>query len=96
MRQDVGQGDIFNRKQRVEGIIYIYYYHVANFIQKWNCIFFLCAMAINDNKKKGDDVLICCSKCLKYPFFITITAVLINNCIVLCNINFFVFFRDLL
>ena len=51
MRQDVGQGDILNRKQRVLGIIYIYYYNVVNFIQKWNCIF-LCAMAINDNKKR--------------------------------------------
>ena len=33
----------------------------------------------------------------KVPIFITITAVLINNCIVLYNINFFLFFfRDIL
>ena len=82
MRQDVGQDDcglnILNKRQRV-GIIYIYYYQVANFIQRWNCI--LCHGLLQDKRqqKKGDDVSICCSKCLKYPFFYN------NNCAVTKN-----------
>ena len=56
--------------------------------------FVFCAMAcfkINDNKKRVMMFEFVAPN-VKYPFFITITAVLIDNCIVLYNINFFSFF----
>ena len=55
LRQDVGQDDcglnILNKRQRV-GIIYIYYYQVANFIQRWNCICAMACFKINENIKR--------------------------------------------